>query len=189
MIAVEWASWVQAAIMIAAILIAPSTISALYGYLWARMEAECIPYFNGDAETSRFWEISLRKRAGQILDSRLTIYVLEPGNQIQEAVLITPNDSALSAKIDEDDHGCVDLHVKRVMSGRTLTVRVVLANEDVPFVYSHSGPIRRSLVIREGQLSEIKVRGPVFHHRLCVLLIQFALCTAIIVARLGYLAM
>ena len=188
MMGIEWASWVQAVIMIAAICLAPSTVSAAYGYLFSRMDVDCIPYFSDREGRSRFWELRLSKRFGQVLDSNLSIYVPRPGNTIQEATIITPNDSALSAKIEEDEHGCIDLIIKRVMSGRRLTLRLSLALEDVPCVHARSGTIRKRLVVREGEPSQIKVVGSVFHYRMLLLLTQFALCIGVIVLRLGYLA-
>jgi hypothetical protein len=186
---VQWASWIQAGIMLAAILVAPGVVVSSYRYLVSRMDADCTALFWDSESTSRFWAIAIKSRSVRIRRAKILIYSVVPGNFVQSVIAETANDGAIFAVIEELEGGCVELDVRRIVRGRELVLTVTFAESTIPSLHSDDTPLRQRFVIHEGKFLEFKVPGSVAHYRLMILLLQFVLGTAVIALRLGYLAL
>lgn len=185
---VEWAAWFQAVVAVLALSLGPQAIQTVFDRYYYSFRAVSVPEGLKLANGSNKWNITVANASKRLRPLETIIYPKLAGNGIAYARVDTSNDGGLNLTSALLKDNALFIEADRIGPNREFIIHLIFLEADVPQFHTKIGSLHPEVDYRDYRgYPEKGTEIATAHTRLMMLLLNFLVATAIIVAHMIYL--
>jgi hypothetical protein len=182
----SYQDWVQTALAILALIVAPPSLSAIYRFLFHRIRVRCLPLYKEHEQVPRAWRLQISNASRSFGGFNLYIFPTNAAHRVRQFRVISHATGGLQAEARLEE-GTLSITFQKFSRVRVYEVIVWFDNPDIPTLDSDKHTTNKTIIFQHG---ETRIPEVVFlsrtYQRMAMIGLTFAGMDAVIITKMIY---